>query len=383
MTYARKRLWLGISAVGSTVVLCLATVTLDLPHRLIHPWVDSSFGTALAAIALSWMLHAALLLPLDIIGGLVVVRDAPGVLRWCTAWLRGITVQWIWFAIAAALLLRTRQQFGLTNTLIVFLLLQVVLLSRQGLIAWLVGGLGVRDASAALQAVTTPAGLAPAMVREIETDEYSFVGGWSGLDAGQLWVPRRWVELLTPEQLAVAVARRIGVRVLGLRRRGVLVAIAWNTLGFAVASVAPRADLTTAAGFVTTMAWFTLWSFIGVLVLPTVSRRAVIAADRWARRTHAASVIASTITQLDAWQDDEAERDPRIETIFHPVPSRSARERVLSDDAPRGASAALESGAWHATRMMLFLSWAGLGGLSRAVHCNIGRPSVWVMLPGD
>ncbi len=32
---------------------------------------------------------------------------------------------------------------------------------------------------------------------------------------------------------------------------------------------------------------------------------------------------------------------------------------------------------------MLFLSWAGLGGLARAVHCNIGRPSVWVMLPGD
>jgi len=383
MTYARKRLWLGISAVGMTVILCLAAVTLDLPHRLIHPWVDANFDTALAVIAVTWMLHAALLLPFDIAGGLVVVRESPGVRRWIAAWLRGITVQWIWFALAAGLLLRTRQQFGLTMTLLVFLLLQVVLLSRQGLIAWLVGGLALRNASPALASASVAVGLSPAMVREIETDESSFVGGWSGIDARQLWIPQRWVTALTPEQLVVAIDRRIGVRTLGLRRRGVLAALAWNTLGFALATGAPRADLQTAAGFVTTMAWFTLWSFLGVLLLPTVSRVAVLAADRWACRSHDASVLASTITQLDAWQDDEAERDPRIEAIFHPVPSRRARLRALERDLSVAAGTNQASGAWHATRMMLFLSWAGIGGLSRAVHCNVGRPSVWVMLPGD
>ncbi len=383
MTYARKRLWLGIAAVGITVLLCLAAVTLDLPHRLIHPQVDANFDTALAVIAATWMLHAALLLPFDIVGGLIIVRESPGVLRWITSWLRGIAVQWIWFALAAGLLLRTRQQFGLTTTLLVFLLLQVVLLSRQGLIAWCVGGLGLRHASPALAGASATVGLSPAVVREVETDESSFVGGWSGLDARHLWVPKRWVTSLTPEQLAVAIDRRVGVRTLGLRRRGVLVALAWNTLGFALAAGAPRADLQTAAGFVTVVAWFTLWSFVGVLILPTVSRAAVLAADRWARRSHDVSVLASTITQLDAWQDDEAERDPRIETIFHPVPSRVARLRALELDASDAVSASLGSGAWHATRMMLFLSWAGLGGLARAVHCNVGRPSVWVMLPGD
>ena len=131
------------------------------------------------------------------------------------------------------------------------------------------------------------------------------------------------------------------------------------------------------------MAWFTLWSFLGVLVLPTLSRPAVIAADRWARSSHDADVVASTITQLDAWQDDEADRGPGIEAIFHPVPSRSARLRALrASDAPTD-TVEVASGAWHATRMMLYLSWAGIGGLSRAVHCNIGRPALWVMLPGD
>jgi hypothetical protein len=381
MTYARQRLRLGISAVGMTVLLCLAAITFDLPHRFIHPWVDANFDTALAAIALTWMLHAALLLPFDIIGGLMVVRESPGALRWITAWLRGITVQWIWYALAAGLLLRTRQQFGLTTTLLVFLLLQVVLLSRQGLIAWLVGGLGLRNASPALVSASVAVGLAPAVVREIETDELSFVGGWTGLDARHLWVPQRWATSLTANQLAAALDRRVGVRSLGLRRRGVLVAVAWNTVGFALAAAAPRADLQTAAGFVVTVAWFTLWSFLGVLLLPTVSRAAVFAADRWARRTQPIEVLASTITQLDAWQDDEPERDPRVETIFHPVPSRGARLRALETALTDGTGHG--TAAWHATRMMLFLSWAGLGGLSRAVHCNVGRPGVWVMLPGD
>ncbi|HYW49620.1 MAG TPA: hypothetical protein VE861_03390 [Gemmatimonadaceae bacterium] len=381
MTYARQRLWLGITGVGGTVLLCTFALALDLPHKLIHPLADQSFTSALSWIALAWMLHAALLLPVDIAGGLVVVRDRPRALRWILGWLRGVTVQWVWFALAAALLLRTGQQFGATLAAVVFLLLQVVLLSRQGLMAWLVGSVELRDASPALQAAATASGIAPRSVREVGSGDPSFVGGWTGAAAQHLWVPARWVERLTADQLHVALSRRAGVRTMGLRRRGVLVALAWNTIGFVLASSAPRADIVTAPGFVTMLCWFTLWSFVGVLVLPTLSRPAVLAADRWALRDHDAALVAGTITQLDHWQDDEAERGPNVEAVFHPVPSRSARLRHIT-----GAGAARDehsSRAWHATRMMLYLSWAGIGGLARAVHCNVGRPAVWVMLPGD
>lgn len=383
MTYARQRLWLGISGVGSTVLVAAAGIVFDLPHRLMDPLADQTLSSALANIAVVWMLHAALLAPFDLIGGLVVVRERPSILRWIAGWLRAVIVQWLWFALAAALLLRTGQQFGLTYALIVFLLMQLVLLSRQGLLAWLAGSVHMQAVSQELIAAATAAGIAPRAVREVDADDPSFVGAWTGADAQRLWVPQRWVRELTPAQLTVALARRAGVRALGLRRRGVLVAVAWNTIGFALAASAPRADLLTAAGFVTVMAWFTLWSFLGVLVLPTISRPAVIAADRWARSSHDADVVASTITQLDAWQDDEADRAPGIEAIFHPVPSRSARLRALgASDAPTD-TVEVAAGAWHATRTMLYLSWAGIGGLSRAVHCNIGRPALWVMLPGD
>ena len=383
MTYARKRLWLGISGVGLTVLVSLAAVVFDLPHRLIPPDADRQFTTALAAVALVWMLHALLLLPLDIIGGLVVVREKPGVLRWIAGWLRGVTVQWLWYALAAALLLRTGQQFGKTVALLVFLLLQSVLLSRQALMAWLVGGLRFAPVSPALAAAADAAGLGARGVREIGCDDPSFTGAWSGTSAQRLWVPQRWVEELPPEQLVVALVRRVGVRTLGLRRRGVLLAIAWNTAGFALATAMPRAELLTAAGFVTTMAWYTLWMFVGVLVLPTLSRPAVLAADQWARASHDGAIVAATITQLDRWQDDEAVRDARVESVFHPVPARGARLRALDADASGIEAIPFAGGAWHATRMMLYLSWAGLGGLSRAVHCNIGRPALWVMLPAD
>ncbi len=308
MTYAGSRRWLGISGVGSTVLLCAGALAFDLPHRLIHPYADQSFGTALVVIALTWMLHAALLLPLDFIGGVIGVPEPPGLLRWLASWLRGITVQWCWFALAAALIMRTAQQFGLTRALLVFLLLQVVMLSRQGLIAWLVGGLRMRAVSSKLAQAAVAVGLTAQRVREIECDDRAFGGGWSGANGARLWVPAQWVSELTLEQLTAALARRVTERTSGFRRRSVLVALAWNCAGFALAVSAPRADLITAAGFAATMAWFTLWSFLGILVLRRVS---------------------------------------------------------------------------EATRMMLFLSWAGLGGLARAVHCNIGRPSLWVMLPCD
>lgn len=59
-----------------------------------------------------------------------------------------------------------------------------------------------------------------------------------------------------------------------------------------------------------------------------------------------------------------------------PVPSVDNRRR-LTRNSPWSL------GGWHAARTTLFLSWSCLGLLSRAVHCNAGRPELWVLLPTD
>ena len=383
MTYGRQRLWLGITGVGSTVLLCTIVLAFDLPHRLVSTRTDASFGWALAAIALSWMIHAALLTPVDLIGGLVVVREPRRFWSFVASWLRAVAVQWAWFMVAAAVLLRTGQSLGTGWAIGAFLLLQVVLLRGQLPLARLVGGVHVVPTSPALIAAAGAAGIAPGTVREVEGDDIAFVGAWTGALARYLYIPRRWVQSLSADELSYALARRAAARVLGLRQRGVMVALAWNTTGFALSAVAPLADLTTAPGFIAVLAWFTLWSFAGVVVLPSASRPAIYALDRWAQRLRNTDTAARTIRKLDRWQDDEADRDPRVELVFHPVPSLRSRLEALSGLALPTGPEFDKAGAWHATRMMLYLSWAGLGGLARAVHCNVGRPALWVMLPGD
>jgi hypothetical protein len=68
-----------------------------------------------------------------------------------------------------------------------------------------------------------------------------------------------------------------------------------------------------------------------------------------------------------------------VETIFHPVPARSLRLAAL--DGTYTPSTALA--AHHAARHALYLAWGLLSPLSRAVHCNVGRPALWVIWPGD
>jgi hypothetical protein len=381
MSYARKRLGLGITAVGSTVLLCAASVWFNLPQRLTADSANPSLAASASVIAAALVVHALLLLPVDLVGGTIVVPERPPVASWIAAWARGVAVQLGCFVLCALLLMRVGQQYGASAAIVVFVLLQLFLLGRQDALASLVGGVSYSAPSAALITAAAAVDLAPGMLVQAQADDRSFVGAWIGVGARRLVVPSWWVQQLTAAQLQVALLRRVFVRERGMRTRGALVAVAWNTVGLTVALQAPHAGVASAADMVQTIAWFTLWSFVGVLVLPSLSRPAVYAADRGAAAAVGSAPVRSTVGALDAWQDDESERAPGIEAIFHPVPARSARLRGL-DVAPPDASAA-PSGAWHATRMMLYLSWAGAGSLSRAVHCNVGRPSLWVMFPGD
>jgi hypothetical protein len=102
----------------------------------------------------------------------------------------------------------------------------------------------------------------------------------------------------------------------------------------------------------------------------------VRAADAAAAREWPATAVAQVITTLDALQDDEPERSGIVETIFHPIPGAAMRVAHLSPTTtgPRPANVA---------RLALPMSWCCLGLLGRAVHCNAGRPELWVLLPTD
>jgi hypothetical protein len=159
--------------------------------------------------------------------------------------------------------------------------------------------------------------------------------------------------------------------------RGRVLALVFTWTGIALAAFLVGADkLETGEGVITFSLWFTLWSFLGLLTLPTPSRAGVIEVDAALRASGVdASTLNDAVVCLDAFQDREPIRPAGVEMIFHPVPA--VHNRI------EGPLAKGRRGYLDAARTSVFISACGLGLLGRAVHCNCGRPELWIFLPSD
>jgi hypothetical protein len=352
MTYARTKLWLGISNVGWIVSFSALALLLNLP---------ASFSPGWLGIGQFVLLYVLLSLPFDLVGGQWIPRrySRPPVAM--VVWIRGAVSQALLYLFFGILILESGTRFGMAGSIVVFLTLTIVLILLQAPLASLTGSMKSTRALDGLY---------------LEARDPSFSGGWTGFPGAEIPVwPSGWRGDLDPELRLAQLTRREGAVNSGSRTRGLALAAIWNLAGFAIALT--LAGTGTAASVVRLSLLFTLWSFLGVLILPTPSRAGVHEADEWALRQGIQPVtLARTIDELDRRQDDEPARPASVEAIFHPIPSPSARKEYLRNPAGR-------RGAWHANRSALYLSWAALNLLSRAVHCNSGRPELWVLLPAD
>ncbi len=381
LTYARARLFLGISGVGSAVLLTAALLYFRIPSRGLSSSAAEPLSRALFSVGLLFAFSQIAFVVFDVIGGSSLVRPQPWRQPWLARWLRGVTVQWLVWMAMAALLMTAARAGGTPAAVGAFVLGQLLLALTRGRATRVIAALPVVPTPERIARAAAQAGLSPACVQVVASADEGFVGGWSGITAGTLVVPARWVDLPEPALAAVLLRRRLAATS-GAHTRGVLGGIAWNTLGFVVALLLTGATPATAAGLITLAAAMTLWAFVGVLVLPTPSRAVVFALDAAATAAVGVVTMRTAIEKLDAWQDDEPVRSAGVETVFHPVPSRHARIARLVPLAAEGEAVQ----PWHAhhlARHALWLSWGALTPLSRLVHCNVGRPALWAMLPGD
>ncbi len=387
ITYARSRLWLGISGVGLIVVISACLLGSGLPLEWL-PTSQSWKGEDLLGLVAMISSLVAVMLPLDLLGGYLLPNHSrPGTITigaFAKGWIRGVMVQACFFLIASLLILAMGREFGLLGAVSAILAIGVVQVAFQFRIARLTASLPQRvDEQAEVKATVSAAlgqalqwGWKPRQVVVVEHDDIGFTGGIVGLP-GMEWivVPAASLAKLTPEQLAITIARRLEAIESGSRTRGVLLAFAWVLVGFVLSAMLPGAGVASVGELAMTCCGFTLCSFLGLLTLPTLSRQASYAIDReLMKRGAKPETFYETLQMLDRLQDDEPKRSALIETIFHPVPSLDNR---------RGESASTFPIAWHAARMTLFVSCSCMGMLVRAVHCNVGRPELWVMLPTD
>lgn len=366
-TYARARLWVGISGVGTFVVLAAALLAFEVPQRLLGSAGGGPIEDATALFA-ALGLAAIVALPFDLLGGYVLPRrfgrSSDGFALFAARWLRGVLVLLALSTLCGALLLAAGRVADRPGALATFVLLSGAALLFQEPLARLIGGLR--------RAGSTQDG-----VIELRGTDPGFSGGFTGTSA-TLVLPSSWREQLDPAEVELLVERRREILRSGAWRRGLALAMGWNAFGFTLASLLPGAGVSTVAELVTTALGFTLWTFLGLLVLPTPSRRATEVADAGvAADPERSARLVGAVRSLDRMNEDEPERSAGLESIFHPVPSVATRRRALEGPRASGRS------AWHLARTALFLSHVGLSLLPRVVHCNAGRPELWVYLPAD
>lgn len=387
ITYARSRLWLGISGVGSIVLLSVGLLVSGIPLDWLpssRSWSSADFASLSAMVACL----VGLLIPLDVLGGyLLPNRSRPGTITagsFAAGWIRGVVIQASLFLMTSLIVLTMGRAFGLLGATLAVLGVGCFLLAMQLPIAKLVGGLrAVDDQEDRSQAKIAEAlrqtnrwGWKSRPVVAMNHTDTGFTGGIIGLPGWEtIVVPASSLVELTPEELAATFARRLEAIQNGSRTRGMLFGLVWVGLGFVLSANLPGAGVASVGELAMTCLGFTLWTFVGLLTLPTLSRQASYAVDqRVVEHGTPAEILHGAIAKLDCLQDDEPRRPVWVETIFHPVPSVENR---------RGESTSSLPIAWHAARMMLYVSWGGMGMLARAVHCNVGRPQLWVMLPTD
>ena len=378
MTYARSRPYLGASAVGTLSVLAALGVAFGLPGAV--PNAALGAGTDLAWLALLVAAHAAVMAPFDVFGGFLLPREygrsTESLGRFVGRWLWGASVYASGLALAAFSLMLASRAFGGGGSVLAFVAIAALLLHAQPRVAGLVGA----------GRIVVPSGASPAndlggRTRVLMTDQRHVTGGAYGLPGRTGWVmPGRWLRDDERVGLALQLVRRAWHTSSGARDRGVLLALAWTVVPL-VAHLVAVGPIVAVADVVRLALWGTLWSFVGVLVLPTPSRWAVYRADAAALAAgFDRDALRSSLERLELDQDDELERSRGVETIFHPIPAAHHRLAAVAGRRDPGPSALT---AWHAARVALYLSVAGLGLLGRAVHCNVGRPEAWVFLPSD
>jgi hypothetical protein len=380
MTYARARLLLGITCVGSLVSISALALWKELPQSLLPS--SATFGfRELLQIAAVMGLFVLWLLPFDYYGGFWLParfgKSDQTFGKWFRSYAVATATQALLFVIFSCLIVLLSQRLGMIGGVSVviagmitcFVVRNRMLLYRE------------ERHSASDQNLLNALGiirswhLAIPSILIVDHQDIGFTGGIVGWGShARIVIPKAWLTF-SSHQLATAIARRAVAVHNGSYSRGLLLAFAWNLTGFLICSLIPGAGLASVRGLVTAICGFTIWSFLGLLTLPTVSRNASLRIDQeLAKQGVPSSLISATAFSMDQLQDGEPARSRLVETIFHPVPSlisRNPREPV------RGLS------AWNVARTTLFLSWACLGLLSRCVHCNVGRPELWTMLPID
>ena len=322
--------------------------------------------------ALGTLGYIVISLPFDYIGGHYLPykygRSMLGTIPWGKRWARAATIHGLYMGLNAWMLYLISSWLGILGA-IGWMLIQIILL----------GNLQVWVARALVHFVSKPENDRGRLILYLENQDKAFTGGVGGFPGNEVIVmPLYWKQRFPEKIMEMLLTRRHGVIMTGNHGRGFLVATLSNLVCFSLAAYLGGIGNGTVGGTVFTILWFSLLSWVQIIgLLPFISRKATCEIDRWAYYKGAdADVLRETIQLSDQLQDPPTYVRAFMPALLESLPDAASRLNHLQVQQNI-------KGAWHASRLALFLSWSGVNLLCRAVPSNTGRPELWVFLPGD
>ncbi|MDH4379231.1 MAG: hypothetical protein QE263_04935 [Vampirovibrionales bacterium] len=371
MTYAQERLKLGITTVGFWVVIATLLLVFNVPEKIPS---TLSISQLLAGIIGSYIL---LSFPFDVWGGYVLPkkfnRSSKGFFYWLKKWAKGCFSQGVILLTSGYALFAWFHIFDSSALRLAFIVaIQLIFALFQKPIAFWTGSFSLNSSSNHPNKSVW------------NSQDIGFTGGATLI--GQLIYPAHWLTQFPHNESLLWITKRRDDLIKSLSNgMGYFVAVGFNTLGAAIVLVLGSLTFAAPSDWLTFILGTTLWSFLGVLVLPMLNQKAVLHLDLCTISSQppaSMDAIKSGIVTLDAWQDEEPSRHPWVQRIFHPIPS--VTQRLGAFQQPNSKLHQTKTYyPWHVARRALFLSWPLMGLLNRAVHCNVGRPDLWVFLPSE
>ena len=209
-----------------------------------------------------------------------------------------------------------------------------------------------------------------------DSKDPSFTGGTSGVGTGAcILFPDPWKASLSSSQIQTVVQRRLWQIENNLPARAFITALCWNLAGCKAGSlILDLPSRLPEPAVLLQCLWMTLWGFLGLLLLPSLSRSSVFGADRAAAAKGCDA--KNWIRTFPMLTGEDGNARTVVQRVFYPIPSAQERLRHLETEP-------LLPILGNVARLNLFLSLATLTILGRCVHCNVGRPELWVFPPAD
>ncbi len=368
MSYARSRTQAASLNLGLLSLLFLAFLILDGASQL----ATATAGWPAPLVMLAVLgVYALVNAPFDYLGGYVLPArhglstDSRG--QWLGKWAQGAALHLLLLFVAGYGLILMGQWVGWGGALGWMALLMILFMGFQDYLAIAVGGFRASYESDLARPVAI-----------LDHEEKAFTGGIGGLPGKETIVmPAYWRKRFPEAVFKVLLARRHGAINTGSHGRGTIGAFVWNVLLFTPALLLSRHSVGTVGAWLETTCYFSLFSLLTLWgPLPALSRRAVWELDRWIFYKGFDADALRRSFSLTGRLQPEAPAPGRFLARFQPLPSESVRQAQFAAQPD-------VKGAWHIATLAVFLSWAGGNLLARSGRSTLGKPALWVFLPGD